>query len=59
LLLATPAGLALAGPLVSVTGAEGGMVVSALLTIALVPLAGAGLRRSRPPTRGTPVTIRR
>jgi len=44
--LAGPVGLALAGPLVSVTGAEGGLIASALLTIALVPLAAIGLRRA-------------
>ncbi|WP_063758631.1 MFS transporter [Kibdelosporangium aridum] len=42
--LAAPIGLALAGPLVQGVGAQGGLLISALLTIALVPLASAGLR---------------
>lgn len=42
---AAPIGLALAGPLISGVGVRGGLVVSAVLTIALVPLAAAGLRR--------------
>ena len=33
------------------------MVVSALLTIALVPLAGIGLRRSRQPAPGQPESV--
>ncbi|MEV6603019.1 MFS transporter [Kutzneria sp. NPDC051319] len=45
--VAAPLGLALGGPLVQAVGTEGGLVVSALLTIALVPLAAVGLRRSR------------
>jgi MFS family permease len=44
--LAAPLGLALGGPLVQAVGTVGGLVVSALLTIALVPVAAAGLRRS-------------
>lgn len=56
--LAAPLGLALGGPLVQAVGTEGGLIVSALLTIALVPLAAAGLHRSaageltRPGVRG-------
>jgi hypothetical protein len=42
--LAAPIGLALAGPLVQGVGTLGGLVVSAVLTIALVPLAAVGLR---------------
>jgi predicted MFS family arabinose efflux permease len=41
---AAPIGLALGGPLIQAIGAEGGLVVSALLTFALVPLAAVGLR---------------
>jgi hypothetical protein len=48
--LAGPVGLAFAGPLVTAAGARGGLVVSAVATIALVPLAGRGLRRGRPVT---------
>jgi hypothetical protein len=47
-LLAAPLGLAMSGPLVSGAGARSGLVVSALLTFALVPLASLGLRRSAP-----------
>jgi MFS family permease len=47
--LAAPVGLALAGPLVQGVGETGGLVVSAILTIALVPLAGIGLLRRRRP----------
>ena len=47
-MLAAPVGLALAGPLVSAAGARDAMIISALLTIALVPLAASGLRRARP-----------
>ena len=43
--VAAPLGLALGGPLVQAVGTEGGLIVSALLTIALVPLAAMGLRR--------------
>lgn len=43
-ILAGPLGLAIAGPLVTAAGAEGGLIVSALLTVVLVPLAGIGLR---------------
>ena len=39
--LAAPVGLALAGPLVSAAGARDAMIISALLTIALVPLPPA------------------
>jgi hypothetical protein len=46
--LAGPVGLALAGPLVTAAGARGGLVASGLATIALVPLAGHGLRRGSP-----------
>jgi MFS family permease len=46
--LAAPVGLALAGPLVSAAGAKDAMIISALLTIALVPLAASCLRRARP-----------
>jgi hypothetical protein len=46
--LAAPVGLALAGPLVSAAGARDAMIISALLTIALVPLAAGSLRRARP-----------
>ena len=46
--LAAPVGLALAGPLVSAAGARNAMIISALLTIALVPLAAGSLRRARP-----------
>ena len=46
--LAAPIGLALAGPLVSAAGARDAMIISALLTIALVPLAAGSLRRARP-----------
>ncbi|MBB5896137.1 MFS transporter [Kutzneria kofuensis] len=42
--LAAPIGLALGGPLVQGVGTQGGLLVSALLTIALVPPAAAGLR---------------
>ena len=42
--LAAPVGLALSGPLINGIGVAGGLVVSAGLTIALVPLARAGLR---------------
>ncbi|TCO55735.1 hypothetical protein [Actinocrispum wychmicini] len=42
--LAAPVGLAVAGPLIQAVGARGGLIVSALLTIALVPLATVGLR---------------
>jgi predicted MFS family arabinose efflux permease len=42
--LAAPVGLALSGPLVQGVGPQGGLVVSAVLTIALVPLAAIGLR---------------
>jgi predicted MFS family arabinose efflux permease len=42
--LAAPLGLALGGPLVQEVGTRGGLAVSALLTIALVPLAAVGLR---------------
>jgi hypothetical protein len=45
-LLAGPLGLALAGPLVSGVGARSGLVVSALLTVALAPVASIGLRRA-------------
>ncbi|MCT2582196.1 MFS transporter [Actinophytocola gossypii] len=45
--LAAPIGLALAGPLVHGMGPEGALLVSALLTVALVPFAGAGLRTTR------------
>ncbi|WP_249227386.1 MFS transporter [Kutzneria sp. CA-103260] len=45
--LAAPVGLALSGPLVQGVGPRGGLVVSAVLTIALVPLAAAGLRARR------------
>jgi MFS family permease len=44
--LAGPVGLAFAGPLVSAAGARGGLIVSAVATVALVPLAGIGLRRA-------------
>jgi transmembrane secretion effector len=44
--LAAPIGLALGGPLVDLAGARGGLMVSALLTLALVPWAAWGLRRS-------------
>ncbi len=46
--LAAPVGLALAGPLVSAAGARNAMIISALLTVALVPLAAGSLRRARP-----------
>ncbi|HEY3750533.1 MAG TPA: hypothetical protein VGL80_15165 [Pseudonocardiaceae bacterium] len=45
--LAAPVGLAPAGPLVQGVGVTGDLVVSGLLTIALVPLAGVGLLRRR------------
>jgi hypothetical protein len=48
-LLAGPLGLAVAGPLVSGVGPRAGLVVSALLTVALTPFAGIGLRRIRRP----------
>ena len=41
--VAGPIGLALAGPLVDQVGSRGGLVVSAVLTLALVPLAALGL----------------
>ena len=44
--VAAPLGLAMGGPLVSIAGVRGGLMVSAVLTIALVPLAVAGLRRA-------------
>jgi hypothetical protein len=43
--LAGPVGLLFAGPLVTATGARGGLIVSALATVALVPLAALGMRR--------------
>jgi hypothetical protein len=46
-LLAGPLGLGIAGPLVSGVGARGGLVVSALLTVALTPFASIGLRQAR------------
>ena len=50
--LAAPIGLGLGGPLVQGVGTQGGLVVSALLTIALVPLAAVGLRaRTAEPAR--------
>ncbi|MFD0306392.1 MFS transporter [Streptomyces sp. NPDC127119] len=42
--LAGPVGLLLAGPLVVSAGTRGALLVSTLLTLALVPLAGARLR---------------
>jgi hypothetical protein len=51
-LLAAPLGLAIAGPLVTGGGARVGLVVSALLTFALVPLASLGLRRPGPDPSG-------
>ncbi|MFI9385103.1 MFS transporter [Kutzneria sp. NPDC052558] len=51
--LAAPLGLALSGPLVQGVGAQGGLVVSSVLTIALVPLAAIGLR-ARPATATPP-----
>jgi MFS family permease len=42
--LAAPIGLALAGPLVNAAGSQGGLIVSALLTLALVPVATLRLR---------------
>jgi hypothetical protein len=45
--LAAPVGLAPAGPLVQGVGVTDGLGVSALLTIALVRLAGVGLLRRR------------
>lgn len=48
-LLAGPLGLAVAGPLVSGVGPRAGLIVSALLTVALTPFAGIGLRRARHP----------
>jgi MFS transporter len=45
-LLAGPLGLALGGPLVSGAGERGGLIVSALLTVALVPLASFGLHQA-------------
>ncbi|MFJ3671349.1 MFS transporter [Streptomyces sp. NPDC090106] len=45
--LAGPVGLLLAGPLVVAAGTRGALLVSTLLTLALVPLAGARLRDRR------------
>jgi hypothetical protein len=41
--VAAPIGLALSGPLIAGVGVHGGLLLSALLTIALVPLASAKL----------------
>ncbi len=45
--VAAPVGLALSGPLVQVAGVRGGMLTSALLTIALVPAAIMSHRKRR------------
>jgi hypothetical protein len=50
--LAAPIGLALSGPLVESVGPEVGLAVSALLTIALAPLAGVRLHREDSVTSG-------
>jgi Transmembrane secretion effector len=50
--VAGPIGLALGGPLVNQAGPRGGLAVSALLTLALVPLAALGLTRSAGTGRG-------
>jgi MFS family permease len=44
--VAGPIGLALGGPLVNLVGPRGGLAVSALLTLGLVPWALLGLRRA-------------
>lgn len=49
--VAGPIGLVLGGPLVNQVGSRGGLVVSAVLTLALVPAAALGL--SRRPGTGT------
>jgi MFS family permease len=45
--LAAPLGLAAGGPLVEAAGVRGGLALSGLLTLLLVPLAGAGLLAMR------------
>lgn len=49
--VAAPIGLLLGGPLVRLTGIRGGLLVSALLTLALVPAAARSAQRNRR-TRG-------
>ncbi|HET6481421.1 MAG TPA: MFS transporter [Actinoplanes sp.] len=44
--VAAPVGLALGGPLIQLAGTRGGLLVSAALTLALVPLAVRGLRQA-------------
>ncbi|HEX3811676.1 MAG TPA: MFS transporter [Mycobacteriales bacterium] len=44
--VASPIGLLLGGPLIQLTGTRTGILVSALLTLALVPAAGHALRRA-------------
>jgi MFS family permease len=46
LAIAAPIGLLLGGPLVQLAGIRTGIVVSAILTLALLPIAGASLRRA-------------
>ncbi|MFE7834948.1 MFS transporter [Streptomyces sp. NPDC057474] len=41
--LAAPLGLAAGGPMVDAVGSRGGLVLSGVLTLALIPLAGVGL----------------
>ncbi|HVX42527.1 MAG TPA: MFS transporter [Mycobacteriales bacterium] len=43
--VAMPCGLLLSGPLIQTAGARAGLVVSSLLTLALVPVAATALRR--------------
>jgi len=55
--LAAPIGLALGGPLVELAEARGSLLISALLTLALVPWAAWGLRRA-PAARRVPEPAR-
>ncbi|MEU9059092.1 MFS transporter [Streptomyces sp. NPDC048430] len=45
--LAAPIGLSISGPLVAALGARGGLLFSAVLTLALAPIAAMGLLSSR------------
>jgi hypothetical protein len=46
-MIATPVGLVMGGGIVAAAGARGGLLVSALLTAALAPVAAIGLHRRR------------
>ncbi|MEU8727382.1 MULTISPECIES: MFS transporter [Streptomyces] len=50
--LAAPLGLAAGGPLIEYVGTRGGLALSGLLTLLLVPLAGVGLLTSK--SKGAP-----